>query len=461
MLILPRHRGACARCRGMKDAVTAGQNLSWAQGIAAVAGGHSKQRGADMLKDESKQMKKALAWVMSVFIVLVMGAVIFLNVKNTRELTKITRESIESQLISVSVAALEILDIDALDGYNSLADVENDQAKYDATLEKLRQLARNVGAEYIYVLKQIGNEYYFVFDTDTEDEEIFIPYELSRVHMDAFAGTPSADIMNVDDDYGSFNTGAIPIWKNGNVIAIVSADIRDTYLERSTSAARTNTIILVVTLVVVLGAMVAAVLWLAKRVRQMQAKLEHMAHIDTITGLPNRQYLFEYLGQLEEVDKKAPFAVFFIDLDNFKQVNDNAGHDAGDELLQRIAKFLEREAKAEGGDIKTFHPTAGLLNVSARVGGDEFIQIVHGVESPETAGQLAQRLLDNFAQQQDFDRFIKKYQVGLSVGIALYPYHSDNYHVLIKYADIAMYNAKKAGKNQYRVYTEEMHAKED
>ena len=132
-------------------------------------------------------------------------------------------------------------------------------------------------------------------------------------------------------------------------------------------------------------------------------------------------------------------------------MNDNAGHDAGDALLRHIAQYLDGALE----NTKSFRPAAGQLNIAARVGGDEFIQVVHGVETEEKAREIAIRLLGNFKNQY-LDRFIEKYAVGLSVGVALYPYHSDNYHVIIKYADMAMYAAKQAGKNQYRLYSDEL-----
>lgn len=138
-------------------------------------------------------------------------------------------------------------------------------------------------------------------------------------------------------------------------------------------------------------------------------------------------------------------------MDNFKLVNDNAGHDAGDELLRHIAQYLDSTAE----NAKSFRPSAGQLNIAARVGGDEFIQVVNGVDTAEKAAEVAKHLLENF-QSEQIDRYIEKYKVGMSIGVALYPYHSANYHVLIKYADVAMYHAKHGGKNQYRIYTEEM-----
>ncbi len=398
-----------------------------------------------------KKQKITVFLSAAIFFVIVLGVVIFMNVKNTADLRAILMESVKSQLLSITVAAQDIIDPEAFTGYNSLEDVEQDQEAYDLVLGRLRKLQESVGAEYIYALKQVGGAYYFVFDTDTVDTEIFIDYELSPVHESAFLGKSAVDVMNVDDLYGTFNTAAIPLWKDGQIIGIICTDIEDNYLKVSYATELTNTVILIATLVITMSIMMYVVVTLMRRVREMQARLARIAHYDTVTGLPNRQYLLDHLAAITTRKEKTPFALLFIDLDNFKKVNDNAGHDAGDELLRRIAEYLQ----ASQADAMAFRPAAGILNIAARIGGDEFVQIVSGIKNEAEAARYAHQLLEVFGTQMQ-NRYVDKYGVGLSVGVALYPYHSDNFHVLIKYADIAMYQAKKAGKNCFRVYVDEM-----
>lgn len=105
------------------------------------------------------------------------------------------------------------------------------------TMGSLRYLCDSIGAQYIYALKKQGCSYVFVFDTDTEDEEIFIRYDLPPVHEAAFAGCNTAKVMNVADNYGSFDTGAVPIWQGGKVVGIICTDIADEYLEKSYTTA--------------------------------------------------------------------------------------------------------------------------------------------------------------------------------------------------------------------------------
>ncbi|MDR0906399.1 MAG: diguanylate cyclase [Oscillospiraceae bacterium] len=388
------------------------------------------------------------------FLIIVFGVVIVLTVKNTGDLQDILADSVEAQALSIASAAREIIDADKFATYNSYDDINADSAAYYGTRARLRALQSETGATYIYALKQINGQYEFVFDTDVEDEEVFIPYELEAVHEQAFIGKDSSGVMNVQDEWGTYNTAAVPIWgADGRVIGIVSADIEDTFIRRSSDTAQRNAVFLSVTMVVTMAVMIAALIILLRRVTQMQSKLFKMANYDVITGLPNRQYLMDYLARISAKAEKSneSFALMFIDLDNFKKVNDGAGHDAGDELLRHIATYLEGVHE----NSKAFRPSAGILNVSARIGGDEFLKVVPGISTEAEAAAAAQKILDNF-HSQTLDRFIEKYNVGLSIGIALFPYHSANFNVLIKYADIAMYHAKHGTKHSYRIYTDEM-----
>ncbi|MDL2283977.1 diguanylate cyclase [Oxalobacter sp. OttesenSCG-928-P03] len=384
-----------------------------------------------------------------VFCTFILGVVAAMNVKNSVNLHHILTESVKGQLISTSLAAREMLDVDAFASYRDESAAQD--PAYQEVLHKLRTLADSVGAKYIYALKRQGDHYVFVFDTDVEDPTIFIPYELSPVHVTAFSGRNVADIMNVKDEYGSFNTGAVPIFHKGKVIGVICTDIEDTYLESSYQTALFNSLMLIGILLLTMGAMLFSVYRLLRRIGEMQGQLERQALYDTITGLPNRQYLMEQLTSITSGPNTEPFALFFIDLDNFKQVNDSAGHDAGDDVLRQIARFLDTTLD----NARAFRPSAGKLNIAARVGGDEFIQVVEGLNSVDEVREAAEHLLESF-KTADLSRYIEKYNVGLSIGVARYPYDSKDYHVLIKYADVAMYHAKHGGKNQYRIYTDEM-----
>lgn len=401
----------------------------------------------------SKKLTRGISVGFCFFCVIILAIALGISIKQSKESLSILEDSVKSQLISISTAAGEIIDPEIFSSYNSIEDIDNET--YEQTLKELRNLARNVGAKYIYALKEIDGEYIFVFDTDESLEEPeFDAYELSEVHTKAFAGQAAAGLMNVQDEYGSFNTGAVPIKLNGKVIGVVCSDIEDQYVTESIATTRSNTILLSLSLSAFLLAGVFLIFTLLSKINKMQRKLEHIANYDKLTDLPNRRYLLDQLEEMSKSRKNKPFALYFIDLDNFKMVNDTAGHDAGDELLRHVASYLT--SKYACSDV--FRPSAGSLNVAARVGGDEFIVIAPGIDNREDADRFGTDLVSGFAAP-GLIKYIEKYGLGLSVGCALFPTDSENFHVLIKYADIAMYNAKNMGKNCHRVYTEGMEAK--
>ena len=390
------------------------------------------------------------------FFVIILGLIVLMTRKNSNDLRALLDSSIEAQLISTSLAALEIIDVEKFESYNSNEDVENDIEAYNQSLVQLRNIKNNANVKYIYALKQLGDgQYYFVFDTDEEDDTVLQdagPYDIEAVHEQAFLGRQSVD-MNMQDEWGHYHTSAVPIRKHGRVVGIICVDIDNTLWAQSNAAARSNIRYL---LAAVCGTMLMVLILALALLRKLQAaqnELFIMANFDAVTGLPNRRYLMSYLQRVTSGNYKnnAHFALLLIDLDNFKSVNDSAGHDAGDSLLRHIAAYLDNANE----NSKAFRPAAGMLNVSARIGGDEFVQIFPGIGTETDAAIIAQNLLSNFTSQT-LDRYIEKYRVGLSIGIAIYPLHADNYNVLIKYADIAMYHAKLAGKNSYRIYEDEM-----
>jgi diguanylate cyclase (GGDEF)-like protein len=143
--------------------------------------------------------------------------------------------------------------------------------------------------------------------------------------------------------------------------------------------------------------------------------------------------------QLEAIKKQSNFsacAVFFLDLDNFKNVNDSLGHGVGDLVLQTVAQRLQTTVRSN--------------DLLARLGGDEFALISYGEDSGNRAGQLAQRLLDTFMKPCVING--KALQVDCSIGIALAPEHGDDPETLLKNADMALYAAKSAGRHTFRFY---------
>ncbi len=400
----------------------------------------------------TNKMKKSIVIGFAIFGVAIIAFVLGMNIKNMNDSRRLLEDSIKSQLNSITAAAELVIDSDEFSDYTDIADME--KPEYIATFDSLCALADNTGVNIYAIAKnKATNTYFFVFDTEIEDSSAFEEYELDQVYLDAFAGKASSGIMNVDDEYGSFNTGARPIFNNSVVVGIICADIDDIYLTKNIKNNTINIVLLIVILTLVLTALGIALVYLLNKVRAAQSELQKMAMYDKLTELPNRRFLLEHLAEITTRKNKSPFALFFIDLDNFKKVNDNAGHDAGDALLQHIGMYLQCAHE----NSKVFRPGAGSLNIAARVGGDEFVLVVPDIASEQDAANYAQEILSGF-KGNVVDKNIEKYNVGLSIGIALFPIHSENYQVLIKYADMAMYNTKFKGKNSFSVYSDEMNS---
>lgn len=168
-----------------------------------------------------------------------------------------------------------------------------------------------------------------------------------------------------------------------------------------------------------------------------QMELYRSANYDKLTDLPNRSLfhdrLTQTLNQSKRYDRK--FALMFIDLDGFKSVNDTLGHDAGDELLIKTAKRLLSCVRES--------------DTVARMGGDEFTIILQSISTSENVELVAQKIINNLSDP--FKLKENNAQIGASIGISLFPDNGDDMETLLKKADEAMYEAKKAGKNDYRL----------
>ena len=191
-----------------------------------------------------------------------------------------------------------------------------------------------------------------------------------------------------------------------------------------------------------------------KEVTKTKDRLRQMAYYDSLTALPNRRLFTEQLDLLLRMARrnKETVALLFLDLDNFKRINDSLGHVAGDLLLRQVAKRLShcvRESDVVGHYVE---PNSGI-DVS-RLGGDEFTVVLNQLDRVESAGTVAQRLLDALVLPMTIEGH--EIVVTPSIGIAMAPNDADNVEELLKAADTAMYHAKSSGKNNYVYYASEM-----
>lgn len=174
-------------------------------------------------------------------------------------------------------------------------------------------------------------------------------------------------------------------------------------------------------------------------IKQNQEKIQYQAYHDELTGIGNRKLFKTMVEQaIEQTDQQNEgFAVMFLDLDRFKYVNDTFGHDAGDQLLIEVAKRIETVKKD--------------TDYVFRFGGDEFTILSYYKDSRQEVTELAKIIIQTLTKPYTFNGH--SFIVTASIGISLYPKHSQSLNELTKYADLSMYQAKQQGKNTFRYYT--------
>lgn len=171
--------------------------------------------------------------------------------------------------------------------------------------------------------------------------------------------------------------------------------------------------------------------------RKLQFELEQMALHDALTGLPNRNLFYDRLtlAAAQAERQNGRFALLFVDLDNFKPINDSLGHEAGDMVLRTIADRLSAALRA--------------TDTAARTGGDEFAAILPGSDDT-TAQHVSERILDKLCETITYED--KECQVSASIGIAIFPDDSADPERLVRLADEAMYRSKDDGRNRFTFY---------
>jgi len=171
-----------------------------------------------------------------------------------------------------------------------------------------------------------------------------------------------------------------------------------------------------------------------------QERIQYLATHDALTGLPNRTMFSELLNLTMETGRRygRTFALLFLDLDRFKNINDTFGHEAGDELLIEMSKRLQSALRSS--------------DVVARLGGDEFVVLVQEVESEKQISAIARKVLASLIKPAML--MGHECRITASIGISMFPKDADNEQSLMKNADIAMYHAKEEGRNNFQFYSE-------
>jgi diguanylate cyclase (GGDEF)-like protein/PAS domain S-box-containing protein len=176
--------------------------------------------------------------------------------------------------------------------------------------------------------------------------------------------------------------------------------------------------------------------------KRSQEELEHVATHDALTNLPNRILFQDRLEQaiIRTHRNDTLGALFFLDLDRFKNINDNLGHLVGDDLLMQAAQRLKQICRSS--------------DTLARIGGDEFTVIVEDLHETDELAFIAQKILNAF--KEPFALKDYKLEISVSIGISIFPQDSEDPVEIIKHADTAMYSAKELGRNTYQFYTQEL-----
>ena len=181
------------------------------------------------------------------------------------------------------------------------------------------------------------------------------------------------------------------------------------------------------------------ILSINEKIRLGEEKLTFLAYHDSLTSLPNKLSLFQAAKRIF-VPENGAAALLFLDIDNFKNVNDTLGHDYGDLLVKKVSERLT-----------SFFDNNDSIY---RLGGDEFIILLQQINNAEEVLQIAEKLQSGFSTEFDIDGSLL--QISLSIGIAMYPEHGTSIDQLLKYADIAMYRVKATGKKNYIIYNKSL-----
>jgi diguanylate cyclase (GGDEF)-like protein len=178
---------------------------------------------------------------------------------------------------------------------------------------------------------------------------------------------------------------------------------------------------------------------------EKQQHLDHLAHHDQLTGLPNRLYLAAHLPEALAEAKRAgeTLAVLFLDLDRFKHINDSRGHEVGDKLLKTVAQRIRTTVRSE--------------DVIVRMGGDEFIVVLKNVKSPQLVNDTAVRINEALGAPMIVDG--RPLVTTVSIGVSLYPRDGTDIGELLRHSDTAMYQAKDRGRNNFQLFSPVMDRK--
>ena len=272
-----------------------------------------------------------------------------------------------------------------------------------------------------------------LLDLSSSDNEHKLGCFLNSVHKDDRKSLASAL------QRAKSNSGHIQLAFRTN--AKCEEDIRIVHVEAETSAP---------------GQMVGTVQDITERTNA-EDQIHKLAYYDLVTGLPNRAHLYDMITlALSQANKtNTQFALLFLDLDHFKQVNDTLGHNAGDMLLRTVSTRLQDAVRRTDPVGRGTDGQDNLTETIARLGGDEFVVLLNSIDRVEDAALAARRICQEISKTFTIEG--TEVRVTTTVGISLYPSDGDSADKLLKHADVAMYHAKEQGRNGYQFYSQSIH----
>jgi diguanylate cyclase (GGDEF)-like protein len=204
-----------------------------------------------------------------------------------------------------------------------------------------------------------------------------------------------------------------------------------------------------------IGELAQSVERMADGLQDSYKQIRYLAYHDSLTGLPNRAMFKEYLDRMIASSKRngQQFALLFLDIDDFKRINDSLGHHVGDRLLQEVSDRLSHSLRTTDYVAVPENKDDGD-KILARLGGDEFTMLLPDIRQITVPGSVARRLIEALSSPLVIEG--SEYYISASIGITLYPMDNEDADGLLRTADIAMYHAKKHGKNNYQYYLDSM-----
>ncbi len=199
-------------------------------------------------------------------------------------------------------------------------------------------------------------------------------------------------------------------------------------------------IIFIVLIILFLISTVLYILSLNRQLKESERKMRQMATLDPLTELPNRRYFQDFAEKTLDLCRRrgCRFGIYYMDLDRFKPVNDQYGHETGDMLLHEVGQRLIKQMRKS--------------DLCARIGGDEFVALIQDVKHDQGFDKVARRILESLSHPYFINE--KDIKIGVSIGISLFPEQGRDLEALLKMADEALYHAKEQGKGRYRIYRE-------